>query len=182
MKALKENLGSLLGYLFELLAGVLLVMDAERFVYVLVKILGVVLMLIGVFLIIRYFVGDAAISAMGQRLFRGLLALLSGGFLAILFSQGWLYKLFPVLTVLCGVVILTEALFKVQLMADLIRLKAGRWYLPAVSAVISIFCSIVIFLNPFGVTEALWMFIGIVLVIEAVMDIILVFVNGANKD
>ena len=61
--------------------------------------------------------------------------------------------------------------------ADLIRLKKDKWYIAAISAGVSIICAAVVLGNPFTSTAALWMFTGITLIVEAVIDLVTLIVN-----
>jgi len=55
---------------------------------------------------------------------------------------------------------------------DMIRLKMRRWYWPAIGAGLSLLVAVVILLNPFGTLATLWVFTGIALIAEAVVDVL----------
>ncbi|MGM9650464.1 MAG: DUF308 domain-containing protein [Faecousia sp.] len=55
---------------------------------------------------------------------------------------------------------------------DKIRLKLKKWYLTALSAILTIACAVVILCNPFSSTAVLWTFIAVILIVEAIVDII----------
>ena len=69
---------------------------------------------------------------------------------------------------------------KVQTAIDQKRLGAGRWYMPAISAAISVICGAVIMFNPFTTTVYMWMFTGISLIVEAIADIVSFAMNQKN--
>ena len=83
----------------------------------------------------------------------------------------------PFLGVVYAVALLMLGVEKIQTAVDERRMGNSKWYIVAISAAISIVCALVIFLNPFGTTVALWMFTGISLIVEAVADIISFFMN-----
>ena len=82
------------------------------------------------------------------------------------------------LTLVYGVVILITGIAKLQWTVDIIRMKRSKWFWMAISAAISVFCGIIVITNPFSTTAVLWMFIGISLIVDAVLDMIgSIFVN-----
>ena len=71
-----------------------------------------------------------------------------------------------------GVGLLVVGVAKVQWTVDILRVKVGRWYLPGISALVSLVCAAIILFNPFASTVALWVFIGVALIAEAVVDLL----------
>lgn len=136
---------------------------------------GIVILIIGIINIINYFKTPVSQSVLSQSLTKGLIALLVGMF--CIFQADWFIATFPVLTIIYGVIVLIAGLGKVQVAADMIRMKHKKWFLPAISAAISIVCAVVILENPFSTTIVLWMFTGISLIVEAVFDTITLIVN-----
>ncbi len=177
MKFLKQHANSLLLCLFEILVGTLLLINPAKFTVAILTAFGAVLIATGIISVLSYFGSDPVEAASSQSLFKGLLALVAGIFCVA--RSDWFIVAFPVLAVLYGVVVLIVGLFKVQWTVDLIRMKLGRWGLPAASAVVSLICSVVILGNPFGAAVALWIFTGVSLIVEAVLDIISIFMISA---
>lgn len=170
MKTLKQNAYGILLCLFEVLVGILLLIDPIGFTSGIIIAAGMVLLIIGIIRTVQYFQANAFEAAVGQLLMRGLVALLAGGFCVL--KSHWFVDTFPVLTILYGIVILVAGLGKVQLTVDMIRLHSKKWFLGAISAAITILCAIVILNNPFASTLVLWQFTGILLIVEAVLDLI----------
>lgn len=176
MKTLKENLNGILLSLFEVVTGILLLANPAAFTSGIIIACGILLLLTGIVSVIKYFRLNAEEAARSQFLLKGLAALLIGGFLTVRYQ--WLIITFPLLTVLYGVGLLFAGLAKVQWAVDMIRLKRGKWFLPVISAAISIVCAVVIISSPFSSTAVLWMFTGISLIVEAVFDVIALFLGG----
>ena len=88
---------------------------------------------------------------------------------------------FPALTIIYGVVVFLTGLGKVQLTADMLRRKSKKWFLAIISAVISIACAAVILNNPFTSTAVLWMFTGITLIVESVIDLVTLIISGKEQ-
>lgn len=171
----RVSLKNLIICLVEIIVGILLLLKPVGFTNAIIIAFGFILLLFGISSIVRYFKTEAAEAAVGQYLVKGLSALLSGSF--CIFRSGWFLATFPILTIMYGIVMLAGGLWKIQLAADLIRLKKDRWYIAAVSAAVSIICAAVVLGNPFTSTAALWMFTGITLIVEAVIDLVAMIVN-----
>ena len=173
MKFLKRNAHVILLCLFEALIGVLLVVDPIGFTSGIIIAFGIALLAAGLICTVGYFRTDSVEAALRGTLVKGLAMLLTGAFCIL--NPTWFIATFPLLTILYGVVILFAGLSKVQWAIDALRLKTGRWFLPAISAVVSIICGFVVLSNPFASTLLLWMFTGISLIIEAVLDVVVLF-------
>lgn len=181
MKTLKENGSAILTCLFEIIIGILLLLNPIAFTTGIIIACGIVLLLLGVRGVVRYFRMDPVTAVQTQELAKALLLLALGAF--CVFRYQWFILTFPVLAVIYGVLLLVTGLVKIQWAVDLLRMKKGRWFLAAVSAVISIVCAVVILRNPFTSSAVLWIFTGISLIVEAVLDLVTLFLNnGKRKD
>lgn len=179
MKTKKFNLNMVLTALFEILVGILLLVNPVSFTSGILIAAGIVLCLLGLKSLVVYFVRKPEEAAASYGLLNGLVCILLGLFLV--FKSGWILLTFPLLTVVYGVVVLITGLSKLQAAVDMLRLKLGRWYLGMLGALLSIVCAVVILLNPFATTAALWMFIGISLIVEAVVDLIAAIFGKRKK-
>lgn len=178
MKNVKENINGIILCLFEIVVGALLLINPIGFTSGIIVGAGIVLMFIGTNCVIKYFKLTPKEGAKSQLLLKGMLLLLSGGFCA--FKSGWFVVTFPILTIVYGIVILVAGLSKVQWTVDALRLKKDKWFLPAISAVISLVCAGIVLSSPFTTTAVLWMFTGISLIVEAVFDVV-VLVFSTHK-
>lgn len=140
---------------------------------------GGMLLVAGGWCIIRYFLTEAQEAAKSQLLMKGLLSLLVGAFCVLKYQ--WFLITFPLLTIVYGVVTLVTGLGKIQWTVDALRLKKEKWFLSGISAVVSIVSAAVILCSPFTSTALLWMFTGISLVAEAVLDFVAVLFGGRTK-
>ena len=126
------------------------------------------LAVLGVLGIVRYFRTEPVRAALEQQLIRGLLMLLLGLF--CIFNARWFIATFPVLTMLYGVGLLAVGVAKVQWTVAILCVKVGGWYLPGVSAVVTLVCAVGLLLNlclPWrvGVNR-------VALIVEAVVDLL----------
>lgn len=178
MKLLKHHGNAILLCLLEALIGILLLVNPVGFTSAIIIVFGVALLIAGLTATIGYFRTDAVEAALRRTLTKGLAMLLVGVFCVL--KPAWFIATFPLLTILYGVIILLAGLGKVQWTLDALRLKTGRWFLPAISAVVSIGCAFVILGNPFASTLALWMFTGISLIVEAALDVVVLLFAGIS--
>jgi len=170
MKMLKQNGNAIIMCIIEIVAGILVLVNPVGFTSGIIIAAGIAFMVDGLLNVIRYFRSSPAEAAAGQLLMRGLVALLAGAFCT--FNSEWFIVTFPMITILYGVAVLIGGLIKVQFAADMLRAKNPKWWWGAISAAISIICSLVMINDPFSSTDALWWFIGISLIAEAVFDVI----------
>ncbi len=175
MKSLKENVNGVALCIFDLIVGILLMINPVGFTSMIIKISGVVMLLLGIIEVVKYFRTDTKDAAIGQTLTKGILILLAGLFCVL--KTDWFIVTFPVLTIIYGIVILVTGIGKVQLTVDMIRWKSKKWFLPAINAIVSIVCAVVILQSPFASTVALWVFTGISLIVEGVLDIITMIIG-----
>lgn len=179
MKALKQNGNTMIMFLIEAVVGILLLIDPVKFTSGIIIIAGIALMICGLVSVIRYFRSDPREAAVGQLLAKGIIFLLAGAFCT--FNSEWFIVTFPIIAVLYGIGILLMGVGKLQTAVDLLRMKNKKWWWSAISAAISVISALVIILNPFTTTVVLWQFTGISLLVEAVFDIITLFVSRKNN-
>ena len=176
MKFLKSNFGGIGLCLLEILVGALLLIDPVGFTASIITGAGAVLIFVGILCIIKYFRSEPEEAAKSQTLLKGLIALLAGIF--CLLRSEWFVVTFPVITMIYGIVILITGLGKIQWTVDILRQKKPKWFLCAISALISTACGLVIIAAPFTTTAVLWMFTGISLIADACLDVTaLIFTN-----
>ena len=162
-----------LAALVELLIGILLFINPISFTSGILLGVGVVLLAFGVVCLIRYFRAEPVQAALEQNLSKGLIVLLLGGFLA--FQTERAISLFPLLTHLYGVAILIVGVVKFQQGVDLLRLKLKYWFLAGINAVMAILFALIILNNPFASTIILWRVAAVSLILEAFLDIVVLF-------
>lgn len=179
MKNLKQNLSNIVVCLFEAVIGILLLINPVGFTSGILVVFGIVLMLTGLINVIKYFRMESEEAVISQNLMKGLILLAAGGFCTFNFT--WFIITFPLLSIIYGVMTLLVGFNKIQWAVDMLRMKKKKWFLAAISAVISIMCTVVILKNPFTSSTVLWMFAGSSLIVEAIFDMIALILNGRNK-
>lgn len=176
---MRDRLSIILLSAGEIILGVLLLVNPVGLAKFIITVLGVVLAAIGTVNVIQYFRTPPFEAAMKKSLTIGILAILLG--LWCIFNGEWFIAIFPLLTTLYGIVTLVSGVVKIQWTADMIRMKIERWGLMAVSAVLTVAVSAIILLQPFSTAAALWIFIGLSLIVEAVFDIVAAIFKKSNS-
>lgn len=166
----RGRMGSVVLCVAEIIVGVLLLINPVGFTSGIIIGAGWVMAALGGAGVIRYFLMKPEEGAKAQLLFRGLLLVLAG--VLCITQSRWFIAAFPLLTVLYAGWLLVLAAMKVQRMADMLRLKAGRWYMPAISAGMAVVLAAIILWNPFGAVNAVWILVGISLIAEAVVELV----------
>lgn len=179
MKSLQKYLSGMVLSLFEIFVGVLLLIDPFAFTSGIIMVLGAILLFVGIICVFRYFHENAANAVMEQNLFKGLIALTLGGVCVL--CNGLIVEISSLLTFVYGAVILITGFSKVQKTVDMLRLKKTKWGFTAISAGLTVLCAALILFNPFGATEWIWRFIGISLIVEALIDAVAVLLGGKDR-
>ncbi len=175
MSKINRNTGNLLTCIFELLLGILLLIDPLGFTNGIIVIFGIVLVVIGAVNLFKYFRSSAEKASQEGSLAKGIIFVLFGLFCA--FKSEWFIVTFPLLTVLYGILTLVGGVSKIQWAIDMLRAKRKYWFVEIISAILTIVFATLILTNPFASTTILWTFTGVTLIIEAIADIV-AFVLG----
>ena len=146
----------------ELAVGVLLLIDPIAFTSAIVRILGIVLY------IMNYFRLAPEMGSMSMSFTKGLVQVIAGVF--CIFRPEWIANAFPLLAVAYGLVILVVGLVKLQWSVDALRIGSLYWFIPGIGGLTSVIFAVVIIFNPFTTTAVLWIFAGVSLIVEAVID------------
>ena len=116
MTKINRSTGNLLTCIFELLVGILLLINPVGFTSGIIIVFGIVLAVVGAVSLFRYFREDAETAAEERGLTKGLIFVLFGLFCA--FKSEWFIITFPLLTVLYGILALISGVSKVQWAVD----------------------------------------------------------------
>lgn len=172
---MNHNTGMLLTCLFEILMGILLLIDPIGFTSSIIIIFGIVLLIGGIVSVLKYFRKDSEKILQETGLAKGLLMAVSGVFCVL--KSEWFIVTFPLLTVLYGVLALVSGICKVQWGVNMFRARKKYWFFEVIGAAITIICAILILMNPFASTAVLWTFIGLTMICEAVVDVVALILN-----
>lgn len=168
MKFLKENWSAILTIVFLIVVGILLLVNPAKYSMIIINVAGVLLAVIGIVDVIKYFRQQPEIAAKGSGFYSGAIMITAG--VLCLFGGKWFTEVFPILAVLYGVFQILIGYRKLQGMVDALRMHHKLWWLKAIGAGISILFGFIITLNPGMKLISIWIFTGITLIIEGAFD------------
>lgn len=174
MSVIKMNLKEIIFCVAELIIGILLLINPVSFTAGIIVLCGVSMLATGILFGFKYFRLSPEEAKKGNLLTVGLILVLIGVFCML--RSDWLIETFPVLTVMYGLLMVLTGVSKIQIMVDMIRLH-NKCFWAGINALVSIVCGIVILWAPFETTAILWIFAGVSLIIEAVLDIVTIFLT-----
>ena len=175
MDVIKMNLKEIIFCIVELVIGILLLINPVSFTAGIIVLCGVSMLATGILFGFKYFCMTPEEAKRGNLLTWGLILILLGIF--CIFRSDWFIATFPILTVIYGLMMLLAGVSKIQTMVDMLRLHNNKWFWAGINALISIACGVIILWAPFETTAVLWIFAGVSLIVEAVLDIIIIFLT-----
>ena len=181
MEKFKRLLPTILMILFEVVIGILLLIDGERFTGVIFVIFGVLMLVLGLISLIRTLLaarGGNVISSFA--LIMSIILITIGAFFTA--ASGSVLGVVGFIATIYGLILVISGVFK---LADYLTLRAagvGSGF-AIFSVIISIVLGILIAFNPFGTAQIFWTVLGIMLISSAVLDIIslIIFGNAMKK-
>lgn len=179
MSVIKLNIKEIIFCIAELVIGILLLINPVSFTSSIIILLGVSMVAIGILFVYKYFRMSPEQAKKGNMLTWAILLVMVGTFCIV--RTDWFVVTFPVLTVLYGILMLVAGVSKVQTMVDMLRLKNNKWFWAGINALVSIVCAVIILWSPFASTALLWIFAGISMIVEAVLDIVTLFLAYIGK-
>lgn len=176
MEKFKRLLPTILLILFEVVIGILLLIDGERFTGVIFVIFGVLMLVLGLISLIRTLLaarGGNVISSFA--LVMSIILITIGAFFTA--ASGSVLGVVGFIATIYGLILVISGVFK---LADYLTLRAagvGSGF-AIFSVIISIVLGILIAFNPFGTAQIFWTVLGIMLIASAVLDIISLIIFG----
>ena len=173
MKSLKQNASTLLFILFEAFVGVLLLNEPEKFTHAVILAIAGVFIIIGIAALITYlFNRKKEQGKSSMSLIRSMVSLTIG--LIFLILSFFLSEILAVIAIIYGIYFLVSGIVKIQ--TFVLAKKAGFTgsFFSLISALLSIAFGAIIIVYHLKAATVWWMFIGITMMTEAVIDLIYV--------
>lgn len=163
----------MLAVVFYLAFGFVLIFMKEKAIIVCGYVLAALLLILGGFELFTYISSPAIRKVTESRLAVSLISLLTGALLA--FNPGFLEKALPVVW---GLFLLYGAFIKIQYAFDQLSLKIRKWWIMLIFAAVSLTIGILALTNRSAdLTDENYVFIGAMLIVEAVLDIVVFFLK-----
>lgn len=171
---MKQKLSGIGLAVVEIVVGLFLLISPDTLTKAVVIIAGIALIAMGAVSLIGYFRAEPVGSVLGQGMTKGLMEVAIGAF--ILVKNGWVVGVFDTVVALA---ILLLGVSKLGMSVDLMRLKDNGWKPALIDAVVTLVCAIIIV--SVSASDAIWMVIGISLIVQAVLDIVVTFFSGRKN-
>ncbi len=157
---------SLLSSIVFLVFGLLLIFQTENVITTVSVIIGVLLLIIGIYPIVNYFRNRQSGFFSNAGLLYGIFSVVAG--IVIIVNKNLLATIIPVLS---GVWMIINSVNKIQIAMELRDRKVNSWVISFIFAIIILIGGTLLIINPFRGAVILSKTVGIFIVIYAVLDI-----------
>lgn len=158
---------SVISSIVSILLGCLLIFETSASIETMAVILGILLILLGAFIIGRYISSELFRSIFDFSLLYSFLSIISG--VLILMDNS-------LITIIISAYIfanlMMSAINKINLAVVIKKLDLGNWVLPLLVSLILIAASVVVIINPINSTIVVTKTVGVVVIISAIIDLI----------
>lgn len=157
-------------FIFEVLIGVMLILDGEKFTQVVFIIFGVAMLICGLITLIRGLLdGRNGGTVSGVKMFFAIVLLAIGVFFTA--ASGSIKSFMTTVWVVIGIIMAFSGMLKLMGYVSMRKQGEGA-VLAIIGAIITIILGIVIAFNPFQSAATMWVIIGILIIVSAVFDLI----------
>ena len=170
MRIVFRSVPSIIMILFELFVGIMLFRDPTGFTNRVVVLFGIFMLVLGVMDLIKAY-RFKTVYGPDKAYLAGAIADLVLGMICILGSK-ILLGVFPMLVVLYGIFLIITGFYKGRNYFSLRRAGFRPHLLALISAAAAIVLGVILVLHPGSTAETLWSFAGVVLIVEALLDLI----------
>ena len=168
MKAfLKEHSANLGLIVCEVVIGILLLISPVTAAFYILVTGGILLVIAAVFTLRAYLISDIGKAKQEHSLFKGMIELAVG--LITVLKTNWIVDRFPGLPTLYGLVILLSGILKMEFAINSLRTKCDNILWLGIDSAATIVTALLIVLNVFPSEKFLWIFMGIALIIQAIL-------------
>ena len=158
---------SVISSIVSILLGCLLIFETSASIETMAVILGILLILLGAFIIGRYISSELFRSIFDFSLLYSFLSIISG--VLILMDNS-------LITIIISAYIfanlMMSAINKINLAVVIKKLNLGNWILPLLVSLLLIAASVVVIINPINSTIVVTKTVGVVVIISAIIDLI----------
>ena len=170
MAKFKKLLPTILMLIFEVLIGVLLLIDGEKFTEVIFIIFGILLLVSGLISLISSLLdGRKGGSISMSKLVLSIVLIGIGAFFTA--ASGSVMSIMSAVTIVIGIMMAFNGMLKLAEYFT-IRKSGSVYWFAVVGAIVTILLGFLIAFNPFAATGIMWQMLGILIIVSAVFDVI----------
>lgn len=166
----KNLIPTIVMLIFEVVVGVLLLIDGEKFTQVVFVIFGVLMLIAGVVSLILSLLGDRKGGSISTpQLVLSIVLIAIGAFFAA--ASGSVMQVMSAVTIVIGIIMAFNGMLKLAEFFTVRKAGPVVWF-ACVGAIVTVILGMVIAFNPFAATGIMWQILGILIIVSAVFDII----------
>ena len=150
----------------QMLSGALLIIYSDRFLDILCRGIGILLLAYGGFKLLRYFMRKEPDGENRYELIQGIFCIGAGLFVMLAVKL-----IVDIMIILFGILIVFESVLKIQDALDLRKLGHGSWIFMLIVAIAMAAAGCMMIVKPSGLVSFLFTFAGIVLLCNAVLNL-----------
>ncbi len=177
MDNIKKHLPMIIIIALELAVGILLFINPELFTKAMSIIIGIALIALGIFFLVRIFTGRETGPMSWLAIVISVVAMTVGVFCTFFFES-----VLAVVGVFYGIMLVIAAIVKVKVYLDLNREGVFASPIRLIGAFISLVLGVLMLINPFKVMQTFWIFTGIALIVQAAVDIVTLVLKIKTSD
>lgn len=163
--------GSLFTTLLFIIVGILLIIKPEQIITMISMIIGLSILVVGIFAFVKYFRGQKTQTGFSFDLIYGTICAVSGSLL-ILNPKA----VASVLPLILGVWMLFNSISKIGYVLDLKKQAGKEWISPFILTTLTLMCGILFIFNPFKGATIITQILGSTLVFYSLIDLINSFI------
>ena len=163
----KYEKSSILINILMIIVSILLIINPTGVVNVIMNILGVIILVDGIFRMISYFRAEKEERTFSSELFLGIIVTIGG--IGVLIGKDILISLLPIVI---GLWIIVRSIMKLQVAFNLKSFGLNKWVGILASSIISLLLGILVIANPFGTVITITIITGIILLVSSIIDLI----------
>lgn len=190
MSSARANLPIFILAAVEIAIGIMLIINPVGFQFLLIRIIGIALMVLGVIFLIRFITGrknpqivdENGKGAGGSNPATLIIAIIAIAFgIICTFFTGWILGLFAFFAIVLGIFLVVFGILKIKNFVDRKKSQFETSPLSIIGAILCIIIGILVVVNPFGAANTIWIIAGVALIITAVVDILSMILGNGSK-
>lgn len=179
MKILKDNIQTILFIVFEAVVGILLLTNPEAFTRTVIILFGIVLFVIGVICLVRFLNDRKRPVNNPLALIISVISLVFGA--VCMFFSGAIIGLITAIAIIYGVILLIAGVCKIQNYFQSKKSGLAVSKVSIISGIIAIVLGIIVAVYPKSAAFSVWIVAGIVLLVNAAVDILSLILTARNR-
>lgn len=167
IKMKKSTIPSIIISIILFVIGLLLLLKSDTVIKTVSIALGILIIIAGIVMLIKYFKSEVKTISSSFNFGYGVISIIAGAVLIL--NPTVVASLLPFVI---GIFVVTSSIMRLQNAIELKATGTDKWVTPMILAIINLMCGILCIFGPFIVANIIIKFIGVILMVYALIDII----------